>query len=461
MSSIRIQGLFDVAHVRPVLRYALFHVIWKGFRSLAALWMPHRRPSPRMSERSTSPASSSHPGLPSRPVLVFLFALIPMVGSMGMDLYLPSVHAIAREFDASATEVQQSISIYMLSMAVSMLFYGALSDTFGRRRVLLCSISGYALAALLCALAPSFTMLLASRFLQGLMAGAGLVITRAMVQDVYEGAQARRMMSLVTLFFGLGPCIAPLLGGLLQTHFGWRACFYFLTGFALFLAAFVWRALPETVAPAARTPLRLASIGGNYLRAFGNLQFCAMTVGLGLMAGANSLYITSGAEFIMNILRLDAMSFGWLFIPHIGGSMLGAAAASALATRMSASRQSRVAYIGLFIGMALNVGYNLGASAPQLPWAVLPITVYSFSVALLLPIRSIQIINFFPGMKGLASSLQSFAQIFIFALLSSVLVPLLFHSGLALAVGHAARTLLGMLIWASSLFLTKKRMAVA
>lgn len=222
----------------------------------------------------------------------------------------------------------------------------------------------------------------------------------------------------------------------------------------------VWRALPETIAPAARTPLRLAAIGGNYLHALGNLQFCTMVIGLGFMAGANSLYITSGAEFVINILRLDATSFGWLFIPHIAGSMLGAAMGSALAGRMRANRQSQLAYIGLFAGMALNIGYNLRAPVLQLPWAVVPITVYSFSVALLLPIRSIQIINFFPGMKGLASSLQAFAQIFIFAVLSSALVPLLFHSGLALALGHAACTLLGMLIWWSSSWIARKRLAV-
>lgn len=180
-----------------------------------------------MCDRFTATNPSLNFSLPSRSVLVLLFAWIPMLGSMGMDLYLPSLHAIAQEFHASAAQVQQSISIYMLSMAVSMLFYGTLSDTFGRRRVLLFAISGYALAALLCSLAPSFGTLITARFLQGLMAGAGLVITRAMVQDLYEGAQARRMMSLVMLFFGLGPCIAPILGGVLQTY--WVAILFLLS----------------------------------------------------------------------------------------------------------------------------------------------------------------------------------------------------------------------------------------
>lgn len=274
-----------------------------------------------------------------------------------------------------------------------------------------------------------------------------MVVTRAMVQDLYEGAEARRMMALVMLCFGLGPCIAPIMGGYLQTWFGWRSCFCFLTGFTVGLGLFAWRALPETIAPSARTPLRMKAIGANYLRALGNPKFCTMALGLGLIVGANSLHITSAAEFIMNILRMDATSFGWLFIPHVGGMMAGSLAAAALATRMSEQGQSRLAYAGLLAAMALNVGYHAQTQVPEVPWAVLLMTVYSFSTALLLPIRSIRIINFFPEMKGLTSSLQAFTQMFTFAVLSSVLVPLLFHRGLALATGHAVCTVLGMLIW--------------
>src|SRR5690606_31883228 len=162
-------------------------------------------------------------------------------------------------------------------------------------------------------------------------------------------------------------------------------------------------------------------------------KFDAMAVGLGLMAGANSLYITSAAEFIINILRLDGTSFGWLFIPHISGLMAGALMASTLANKLSPGQQSRIAYTGMILATMLNVGYHLSTQAPQVPSAVLPITIYSFSIGLLLPIKSIEIINFFPNMKGLTSSLQTFAQMFLFATLSGVLVPLLFHSGLALA----------------------------
>lgn len=392
----------------------------------------------------------------SRPLLLTIFAMCSMLGAMGMDLYLPSFHAISQEFSVSKLEVQQSISVYMLATACTTLFYGTISDTFGRRKVLLFSILGYGLTSVAISLSPSFTWLVGCRLIQGMMAGAGMVLTRTMIQDLYKGPEARRMMSLVMLCFGLGPAIAPILGGLLQTHFGWRSGFYFLTIFSCILLALCWKALPETLPVSARTPLKINVLGKNYLQALRNRQFVAMALGLGLMVGSNSLYITSAPEFIINILHLDATSYGWLFVPHISGIMLGSATAGMLASKMSVATQSKIAYIGLLLATILNVSYNLLTDSPSVPWAVIPITIYAFSSALLMPIKSIEIINFFPKTKGLTSSLQSFSQMFMFAMLAGMLVPLLYHSAKALALGHAVCTLLGMAIWYCSTLFQKR-----
>lgn len=379
-----------------------------------------------------------------------LFALCAMMGAMGMDLYLPSFHAIAAEFKVSAVQVQQSISIYIVAMAITMLFYGSLSDTFGRRRVLVFSIAGYALTALAAAMSPSFTWLLVCRFLQGMMGGSGMVITRAMIQDMYDGAQARRMMALVMMCFGLGPSLAPILGGWLQVYFGWRANFYFLTAFAGLVAVLCWKALPETLTPDKRQPLRLGVIGKNYLQALSHPQFGAMVLGLGFLAGANVLYLIAAAEFVINVLQLEVTSFGWLFVPHIGGTMLGSAVAGWLAIRVPVRLQTLSAYALLLLAVALNLVYNFTVIQPTLPWAVVPIALYSFAIAVLMPIKSVQIISYFPTMKGLASSLQGFTQVFLFAVLSSAVIPLLFHSGRALALGHLVCAVLGLSIWAST-----------
>ncbi|ARU04979.1 hypothetical protein CCO03_10050 [Comamonas serinivorans] len=386
--------------------------------------------------------------------LTALFALCTMLGPLGIDTYLPSFHAIGREFGVSQVAVQQTLSVYVLAMAGTMLFYGTLSDTFGRRAVLLWASVGYCLTSLVAAFVPSIEALVAVRFAQGLMGGAGMVIVRAMVQDRYQGAEAQSMMAMVMFCFGLAPALAPIFGGWLQAHGGWRTTFYFLAGFGALLALLVWRVMPETLPADKRQPLRLGVIASNYLHALSNGQFRLMILGLGLMAGANSVYIGSAAEFIMGVLRLEETSFGWLFIPLIGGTMLGSVLTGSMAGKLPQRAQKRIGYSCLFAACVWNVGYNLAVRGlglePAVPWAVMPITLYSFGIALLMPILSLRILGLFPTMRGLASSLQGFTQMLFFSLMAGLIVPHLFHSGLLLAVGHALAVIGGMLVWWTS-----------
>lgn len=370
-----------------------------------------------------------------------------MMGALGIDTYLPSFHAIAQEFAVGPAAVQQTLSVYVLAMAITMLFYGTLSDTFGRRRVLVFASLGFAITSTVAALVQSIEALIAVRCAQGAMAGAGMVIARAIVQDRFHGADAQRMMSMVMFCFGLAPAIAPVFGGWLQAHGGWRAAFFFLTGFGLLLTLLCWRVLPETLPPDKRVPLHLRVIAGNYLTALRHRQFRRMVAGLALMAGANAIYISAAAEFVMGILRLEETSFGWLFIPLIGGSMLGSAISGVLAKQIAPRVQQRIGYGALLLGCASNVLYHLLTDMPVVPWAVLPIACYTLGLALLMPILSLQVMALFPDMRGLASSLQGFTQMSVFAIMAGAVVPQLFHSGLALALGQCITVVCGMLVW--------------
>lgn len=379
--------------------------------------------------------------------LTVILAMCTMMGALGIDTYLPSFYAIGQEFEAPTAAVQQTLSVYVLAMAVTMLFYGSLSDTFGRRRVLLFSSLGYALTSCVAAFVSSIEGLVLIRFAQGAMAGSGMVVARAIVQDRFQGADAQRMMSLVMFCFGLAPALAPILGGWLQTHGGWRATFFFLAAFGAILVLLCWRVLPETLPAAKRQPLKLGVIAGNYLMALRHSQFRLMVAGTAMMTGATAIYISSAAEFVMGVLKLEATSFGWLFIPLIGGSMLGSALSGSLARHIPVRIQKAIGYTCLAIGSASNVLYNLSTDTPAVPWAVLPIACYTLGISLLMPILSLQIMGTFPQMRGLASSLQGFTQMSVFAIMAGIVVPQLFHSGLALALGHAVSVSAGMLIW--------------
>ncbi|MFG5776737.1 multidrug effflux MFS transporter [Comamonas sp. J-3] len=380
-------------------------------------------------------------------VLTVLFALCTMLGPLGIDTYLPSFQAIGHEFNASPATVQQTLSAYVIAMGATMLFYGTLSDTFGRRRVMMVSGIGYCITSLVAAFAPSIESLIVMRFMQGLTAGSGMVIMRAMVQDRYQGAEAQRKMAFVMMIFGVAPALAPIFGGWLQTHGGWRASFYFLSAFGALLALLCWRVLPETLAPEKRVPLKLGVISANYLRALSNRRFRTMLLGLGLMAGASSVYISSAAEFVVTVLRKDVTSFAWLFIPLIGGTMVGSAISGTFAKRLPMRTQKKIGYGCLVLACSSNLLYNSLAAQPEVPWAVLPIAIYTLGISLLMPILTIETMGQFPEMRGLASSLQGFTQMMVFSLISSLLVPHLFHSGLLLAVGQSVVVAAGMLVW--------------
>jgi DHA1 family bicyclomycin/chloramphenicol resistance-like MFS transporter len=343
--------------------------------------------------------------------------------------------------------IQQTLSLFLFTFAFMMLFYGTLSDSFGRRPVILWSLVLYIAASLGGAIAGSFGFLLACRVLQGLASGAGSVVGRAIVQDRFEGAEAQKILGNIMMVFGLAPALAPILGGWLQVSFGWRSIFWFLTAFGIAMWLAVWRWLPESLAPAQRHPLHIGTIAANYLKVLRHRQFLLLAVALGLAFGGFALYIGSAAYFIMNILHLPETSFAWLFIPLISGMVLGSPLSGKLANRYTQSTLIWISYVLMLVAALLNVGYNY-LFAAAVPWAVLPLFLYSFALAIAMPPMTLLAMNLFPNNSGLASSLQSFIQMILFALVSGVVAPLLFDSAFKLACGVLAGLVLSMLAWA-------------
>ncbi len=190
--------------------------------------------------------------------LAALLASLSMLGPFAVDAYLPAFPAIAQEFGASPIAVQQTLSAFLFAFAAMMLWHGALSDALGRRAVVLGGLAVYAVATLGCAIAGNIESLWLFRALQGLSAGTGLVVGRAIIRDAFHGPEAQRLMSQTTLVFGIAPALAPILGGALLNLLGWRSIFWVLL--ALVLGVLVWAALrlPETLPPAARQPFASA-----------------------------------------------------------------------------------------------------------------------------------------------------------------------------------------------------------
>jgi len=382
-------------------------------------------------------------------VLTVVLACLGMAGALAIDTYLPSMPAIGRDFGVGNVAVQQTLSVFLFCFAFMMLFYGTLSDSFGRRRVILVALVLYTIGSVGAAFAPSFGFLLACRALQGLSAGAGSVIGQAIVQDRLKGAEAQKMMSHIMMVFGLAPAIAPIVGGWLHVHYGWRSTFWFLAAFGTLLIVMTLRLLPESLPVEKRQPFHPGTIAANYMKVLRHPQFLLLSLSVGLAFGGLSLYIGSAANFVMVILGLPETAFAWMFIPLIGGMVAGSAWGGKRASYTPAGRLKWIGFGTMLVAAVLNVGYNAVFKA-EIPWAVLPLAIYTFGLAVAMPAVQMTALGLFPDNRGLASSMLGFIQMMSFALVSGLVAPILFDSAFKLACGVGVGLLLSFGAWRAS-----------
>ncbi len=389
------------------------------------------------------------------PLLAVILASLAMLGPFTIDTYLPSFPAIARAFDVTPREVQQTLSVYLLSFSVMTLFHGTLSDSFGRRPVILAGLMVFTLASVGCALAADFSQLLLFRGMQGLSAGVGMVVGRAIIRDSFEGHAAQRMMSMVIMIFAFAPAIAPIIGGWLQSAFGWASVFMFLTLYSTLLLVACARYLPETLPPPARQPFALRPLGRNYVKLARSFRLLLLSSTVALNFCGFFLYIVSAPAIIYNLLGLNEHQFAWLFVPGISGVMLGAFLSGRLAGKISPRRTIKIGYLIMFAAAAFNIAYS-SLYEPALPWTVLPVMCYTFGMALAMPSVTLLALDLFPHNRGLTSSLLGFQHSFLIAIVAGVVSPLLSHADITLALGMAGFLLSGWSSWMIYLHIESK-----
>lgn len=364
------------------------------------------------------------------------------IGPFSIDTYLPSFHEIGEKLNASPLQVQQTLSIYLFSFALMTLWHGAIADRFGRRKVVLVALGLFAFASAGCMFATSIEQLWFWRAMQGITAGAGIVLSRAIVRDLFDGAAAQRLMSQITMMFALAPAIAPVIGGWLQTLFGWRSVFAFLvlSTIALWLAC--WKLLPETLAPEKRQSLRPAYLGATYWKVLTSPPFLLACAALSLNFGGFFLYILSAPVFLMKHLGVAETGFLWLFGPAMSGLVCGSWLSGRLAGRISLPRTIALGYAIMGTAATINLTVNF-TLPPGLPWSVMPIFVYTMGMSLAMPCLTIFALDPFPAQRGLAASCQTFFQSSFNGLVAALIAPALWTSTLTLSIGMAGLMLTG------------------
>ena len=378
--------------------------------------------------------------------LAILLAVLGMLGPFSIDTYIPAFSAISASLQATPVQMQQTLSAYLLGFAFMNLFHGALSDSFGRRPVILWGVALFALASVGCALSQTIGQLIFFRALQGFSTGAGIVVSRAVIRDMFPPDQAQRVMSQVTIFFGVAPAVAPIIGGVIAEYVNWHAIFWFLVAVGVLLWLANWRLLPETLHTSHRQPFQVGHLMRGYGQLLSDPRFMLLALASGVPFNGLFLYVLSAPAFLGDLLGLAPTQFFWFFMTTISGIMGGAWVSGRLAGRIPPKHQIRHGFVIMLAMALLNLGANLLLPAHP-AWAMWPIGIFSFGWALMVPVVTLLVLDLYPQRRGMASSLQAFVGSTANGLVAGVVAPLVMHSTVLLATASLLMMCVGLAAW--------------
>jgi DHA1 family bicyclomycin/chloramphenicol resistance-like MFS transporter len=378
--------------------------------------------------------------------LAVLLALLGMLGPFSIDTYIPAFSGIADSLGATPVEMQQTLSAYLFGFAFMNLFHGALSDSIGRRPVVLWGIAVFTLASAGCALSQSIGQLVFFRALQGLSTGAGIVVSRAVIRDMFPPAQAQKVMSQVTIYFGVAPAIAPIIGGWLFVHLNWHAIFWFLTGVGVFLWGANYKLLPETLHVTQRQPFNVKHLMRGYWQLGSSARFLLLALASGIPFNGMFLYVLSAPQFLGVHMGLAPTQFFWFFVLTISGIMAGAWVSGRMAGKIAPKRQIRHGFVIMLVVAVLNLLANLLFTA-HVSWALFPIAVFAFGWAMMVPVITLLVLDLYPARRGMASSMQAFIGSSANGIVAGVIAPLVMHSTVALAATSLLMLGIGLGAW--------------
>lgn len=364
---------------------------------------------------------------------VIALAILASLAPFAIDTYLPGFHIIASDLLSTPSYVQQSLTFYLIPYTVMTLFHGAISDSIGRITTIKWGLALFFFASIGCALSTSVEELWFFRALQGIGGGAGNVVARAMVRDLYEGAQAQRVMATIQIIFGIAPAVAPIVGGFLLDY-EWQSIFIFLAlyaGIAIFLSS---RILPETMPLKDRLPFDLKSISKRYRTIFKDKEFIFLILSISANFSAFFLYVLASPIFLIDLLGFSEKQFAYLFVPTVCGMIIGSFIAKKTAGVISPSKVTKFGYFWMALITISNVVFcyffdnnpivNIGF-----------IALYNIGMAAIMPIISIAALDCFPKARGTAASGQAFMQMLFSSAVAGVIVPICWFSTFGLSLG--------------------------
>lgn len=369
--------------------------------------------------------------------LILVLSALTAFGPMSIDMYLPSLPAMAADLAAPTGRVQMTLSSFFIGMGLGQLLFGPLSDRFGRRPVLLAGIFLYIVTSVFCAMSGGIEMLIALRLLQALGGSAAAVIARAMVRDFFVGDQAARVLSLIMLVMGAAPLIAPFIGGYLLLWFDWRAIFWVLAGFGLLCFFLVLAAVKESHPLERRSRHGLVGMLGVYGRILGHPQALGYLLANAAAYGGMFAFFAGSPFVYINIHAVAPEQYGYLFACNIFGMMGLSFLNAKIVVRLGAHR---LFVLGTLLTAAAGAALLLDVVSGfgGLPGIVVPIFIYVAALSLISANGLAMALDRFPHAAGSVSALSG-GLMFLVGALSAGAVSL-FHDGSALAMAAVIAT---------------------
>ena len=302
-----------------------------------------------------------------RPSYAILVA-VSAVGPLALNIFIPSLPGLQQEFGVSYGVAQLTLTLYLIGMAACQLVYGPISDRVGRRPMLLLGLALFVVASLAAALAPDIHVLIAARLLQAVGGSAGIVLARAMVRDVYDRETSASVISYITMAFVVAPMVAPVMGGYIDAHGGWRMGFWLLTVLGAVVLAAAWFHLPETHVRRAERGAGLGLVSGA-ARLIALPRFRGYTLTLAFTSAVFFAFLGGAPHVMMDVLNRTPVEYGLWFMLVSAGYMVG---------NFVSGRYTRAIGIDriILIGCAITLGGGLLCLAAAISGLLTPATLF-------------------------------------------------------------------------------------
>ncbi len=374
---------------------------------------------------------------------ILILASLTALAPFAIDTYLPAFEVMEYDLATNSNFIQQTLTFYLVPYTIMTIFHGAISDSIGRIKTIKYGMSLFILGSIGCAFATSIEMLWISRLIQGVGAGAGNVVARAMVRDLYSGATAQKVMATIQIIFGIAPAIAPMVGGLLL-GISWQAIFIFLIIYSVLITFFSVNFLPETISKQNRLPFNFESVLNRYKDLLNDKNYIFLILAVSFNFSAFFLYVLSSPIFLIQHLNLSSSQFGYLFIPTVTGMILGSFISKKTAGIISPARMLKIAYLWMLLITTFNLIFCL--FFPSILFVNIGlIAFYNIGMAAAMPLISIKALDCFPKARGTAASGQAFSQMLVSSFVAGLVIPIIWGSLATLAIGMLVLFFLGLL----------------